>query len=128
MKFRTTSRIGYKMLKGWNTHKYAEWHWNANQRQTQHRPTKKKMDRPNSIFKMEVLQDRTRSPTSIYVHDDDDDKTHIFKLLSFYLFSPEALVFIPYAANHTAQSQNLLPLHSLNIDHIENVLNESETC
>jgi hypothetical protein len=31
MEFRSTTRIGYDVLKGWNIHEYSGWHWNKNQ-------------------------------------------------------------------------------------------------
>jgi hypothetical protein len=60
MKFRATKTIGYNMLKGCNTHEYPGWHWNTYQKANATLIDQKQDGEINSIFKIELSQDRTQ--------------------------------------------------------------------
>jgi hypothetical protein len=59
MTFIVAKRIGYNMLKGWNTNDYPGWHWNTNQKENATQVAVKQDGDINCIFKIEFPQHRT---------------------------------------------------------------------
>jgi hypothetical protein len=66
MQFRATKKVGCNMLKGWNTHEYRGWHWNAKKRQTLRGSSKKKMERQTASARLSFHSSGPCSPTSVY--------------------------------------------------------------